>query len=243
MSRLELVTAEHRSVFPFYQRLMPFTYRHEELTDAGTYTHVTVGHQELGGVYSRGQDREAQKLASHWLPYVAVYDADAALAKAKSLGALPTSETFDFLDLGRLALIQDPTGAPLGLWQPKNVSRQVPSLWFELTTPHGERASAFYQAMFGWEVKQVDQGEFRYTLFSHEGEDVASMIVVPSRFKGVPSHWLTYFPVTKDVLGEVTDGGGRVFSPFKPGYSGWEQAICQDPAGAVFGLLLKPMAH
>jgi uncharacterized protein len=56
---------------------------------------------------------------SAWLPYVQVADIAAATAKAKSLGATVIRDTTEVPDAGTFSIIQDPTGATLGLWQPK----------------------------------------------------------------------------------------------------------------------------
>ena len=45
-----------------------------------------------------------------------------AAAKAKELGATVMMEPFDVLDAGRMAVIQDPTGAVFCVWQPRAAS-------------------------------------------------------------------------------------------------------------------------
>jgi predicted enzyme related to lactoylglutathione lyase len=54
---------------------------------------------------------------SHWLAYVLVPDLDAAARKAAKLGARVVRERQEVKDMGWFAVILDPTGAPLGLWQ------------------------------------------------------------------------------------------------------------------------------
>ncbi len=56
---------------------------------------------------------------SHWLAYVLVEDVAAATKKAKSLGAKVFKEATEVPGYGWLSVIADPTGAALGLWQPK----------------------------------------------------------------------------------------------------------------------------
>jgi predicted enzyme related to lactoylglutathione lyase len=50
---------------------------------------------------------------------VAVDDITAATAKAKSLGATIVRDVMEVMGQGSLSIIIDPTGATLGLWQPK----------------------------------------------------------------------------------------------------------------------------
>jgi predicted enzyme related to lactoylglutathione lyase len=56
---------------------------------------------------------------SAWLPYVLVGDIAAATAKAKSLGATIIKDVTEVMGAGALSIFVDPTGAVLGLWQPK----------------------------------------------------------------------------------------------------------------------------
>ena len=53
--------------------------------------------------------------APHWLPYVTVDDPDATLARAKKLGAKIPVEPTDIPNIGRFAVLQDPTGALLAV--------------------------------------------------------------------------------------------------------------------------------
>ena len=56
---------------------------------------------------------------SQWLPYVGVSNVRAATDKAKSLGASVVRDVTPVMDAGSLSIIADPTGAVLGLWEPK----------------------------------------------------------------------------------------------------------------------------
>jgi predicted enzyme related to lactoylglutathione lyase len=56
---------------------------------------------------------------SFWLSYVLVDDIAAATAKAKALGATIIRDQLEVPEAGTLTIFTDPTGATLGLWQPK----------------------------------------------------------------------------------------------------------------------------
>ena len=53
-----------------------------------------------------------------WMPYVKVADADATVARAKKLGATFRMEAETIPNVGRLAVLLDPQGAPLGILKP-----------------------------------------------------------------------------------------------------------------------------
>ena len=54
---------------------------------------------------------------SAWLPYVVVDDLKATTEKAVSLGATVLMDVTAIPGMGHYSIIQDPTGAAIGLWQ------------------------------------------------------------------------------------------------------------------------------
>ena len=67
-------------------------------------------------------------------------------------------------------------------------------LWNELLTDDQAVACRFYSELFGWQRHEVDAGPLgTYTLFQHDGEDVAGMMNGRSGLR-----WLT--PATMDRL-------------------------------------------
>ncbi len=83
--------------------------------DAGGYTIFRMGGEPISGagpVMMEGQP-------TAWTTYVSVSDADAAVAKAKEAGAMVFVEPMDVMDVGRMAVFADPTGAVIAVWQPK----------------------------------------------------------------------------------------------------------------------------
>jgi len=55
------------------------------------------------------------KIPSHWVPYIVVENIDASLAKATKLGAKTCLAVTSIGEIGRIAVIQDPQGATVGL--------------------------------------------------------------------------------------------------------------------------------
>lgn len=60
----------------------------------------------------------APGVPTHWLPYVVVANADESLAKAAALGAKTLLPVMAVPQVGRVAVIQDPQGAVIGLHEP-----------------------------------------------------------------------------------------------------------------------------
>jgi predicted enzyme related to lactoylglutathione lyase len=112
----ELATTNLPKAKAFYKKL--FAWKLADLpmpTPGGKYTAIEVGKGTGGGMMKQMMpDAE-----SAWMPYVLVGDIDAATKKAKKLGAKVMKEVTEVEGMGWLSIIVDPTGAMLGLWEPK----------------------------------------------------------------------------------------------------------------------------
>lgn len=183
-----------------------------------------------------------------WTTYVAVEDADATVAAAKGAGGTVLAEPMDVMDLGRMAIFADPTGAVVGVWQAGTfigaevVSEPNALLWNELNTRDPEAAKAFYGAAFDWSFEEREFETGTYTSIKVGGDSVGGMIDITGRAPDeVPAHWLVYFAV-EDVdatVAKATDSGGSVaLAPFDISGVG-RIGILKDPSGAVFAVI-KP---
>lgn len=113
--------------------------------------------------------------APAWSTYVAVDSADDAVERAVAAGGSVLMDPADVSDAGRVAVIADPDGATIGLWQAKAVIGahlvNEPGTWnfSELNTRDPEGAAAFYGAVFGWETVTVDIPEGVFSMFRMPG--------------------------------------------------------------------------
>ena len=70
--------------------------------------------------------------------------------RGRELGGTVHGGAFDVLTSGRMAVLEDPTGVMLGLWQPRahagadRVNDPGCLTWNELQSPDPESACAFY---------------------------------------------------------------------------------------------------
>jgi uncharacterized protein len=114
---VELNTLDPEKAKAFYSKL--FQWQLEDLPNdfvpTGTYTIIKVGEGTGGGIM-----KQVPGGPSGWLAYVYVDDIHAATQKAKSLGAQIMTDVTEVTGMGWLSFIRDPTGAVLGLWQPKS---------------------------------------------------------------------------------------------------------------------------
>ena len=88
--------------------------------------------------------------------YVTVADVDEAAKRAEALGAKVLAPPFEVMDAGRMAVLQDPTGAVFQVWQAtKHIGAKILNepgalCWSELTTRDTKAAESFYTKLFGW---------------------------------------------------------------------------------------------
>lgn len=112
---VELSTNDLPRAKEFYVKL--FDWKLAEMAmPGGSYTMIQVGEGTGGGMM---QCPEAG-MPSMWMAYVLVGDVGSATRLAKSLGATVCKDVTEVPNAGWFSIITDPTGAMLGLWQPKD---------------------------------------------------------------------------------------------------------------------------
>lgn len=181
-----------------------------------------------------------------WTAYVSVDDADAIAAAVKEAGGNVIAEPMDVMDLGKMAVFADPTGAVFGIWQPGTflgagvVNEPGAIAWNELGTRDTPAAKDFYGAVFGWVAADIDMGEMGdYTRWKLGEGSVGGMLDITGRLPDeIPAHWLTYFAVQDSdaAIETVKDKGGSVaFGPVDIPVGRF--AVVQDPHGAAFAVI------
>jgi len=58
----------------------------------------------------------------HWFTYMAVSDVDAAVEATVAAGGTSMGPAFDVPEVGRIGIVKDPSGAPMGLMTPAESS-------------------------------------------------------------------------------------------------------------------------
>jgi uncharacterized protein len=195
-----------------------------------------------------------------WNTYVRVDDVDEAIDKVNDAGGKVLKEPFDALDGGRIAIIADPAGAALGIWQPgAHQGAELvnePSAWAmsRLSTDDTEGAKRFYGAVLGWDSETFAVGDAEMTLWKVRGyvggrpEQPVSREVVatmgPAGENGeAPPHWGVDFWIADidAAVAKATELGGRVLSgPEDIPAVGMRRADVADPKGATISLTQPP---
>ena len=108
---------------------------------------------------------------STWSTYVASADADQTCAAAVASGGDVVMDAMDVLAAGRMAVLRDPAGAQVSVWQPgEHQGYEVHSepgtpIWSELMTRDLESARAFYYSVFGWTAHEQVFDGVPYTIW------------------------------------------------------------------------------
>ncbi len=242
---VELATTDGEAAKKFYAELFGWSFTDNPIGNGMVYTMLKLDGKEIGGVYHMPSEMTAQGIPTHWLSYVSVESADETADKAKSLGATLMKEPFDVMDVGRMSVIQDPTGAVFAIWQAGTRSGagiyNVPNsfCWNELGTKDTAKAGEFYTSLFGWGKNVQQMGPMTYTSFMNGDRPAGGMYEPPPEMGNVPPNWLVYFAVddTDAKLKQATELGAKIIAPAMDIPGTGRFAIIQDPQGAVFGII------
>ena len=182
-----------------------------------------------------------------WTTYLHTPDAAATVAAAERAGGSVVSAPMQVGEFGTLAILQDPTGAVVGLWQPGThpgaelVNEPGSWGWAHCNTPDPERAAAFYAEVFGIATEPMDVGGMAMLSLSVDGRPVAG---ISEPMGGAPgAWWSTDFVVDDcDAATEHARAAGAevLVEPFDFPFG--RNAIIKDPQGAAVGLFGFPAA-
>lgn len=242
---LELGTSDAEAAKNFYTELFGWSAFEVPDPSAGGYTLFQIDGKDVAGLYQLRDEQKAQGIPPHWLTYIATENANETSAKGKSLGGNVLMEPFDVMDLGRMSVLTDPTGATFAVWQAGahggcNVINQPNTFcWGELATTDTNRAGEFYTKLFGWKRKAGDLEGFEYTEFINADVPIGGMMTLPAEAGNIPPHWNPYIAVADcdATAGKVESLGGKILVPPSDIPHVGRFAVVQDPQGATFSII------
>jgi predicted enzyme related to lactoylglutathione lyase len=237
----DLSSPDQASAKAFYCAL--FGWQADDLPigdDGVVYSMMTLDGRTVCGISAQNENQRAAGMPPIWNSYVAVADVDAAADRAKQLGAELHAPPFDVMDAGRMAVVKDPQGAFVMLWQPNQnrgaelVNAPGAFCWNELYTPDMDASARFYGELFGWSVAPFENSPMPYLVVSNAGR--ANGGIAPIQ-EGMPPAWLAYFAVEEIEAGLARVGelgGGTIVGPIDINIA--KLGIVRDPQGGVFAL-------
>jgi predicted enzyme related to lactoylglutathione lyase len=241
----ELATSDQAAAKKFYGGLFGWTANDNPMGPGSFYTMFQLRGRNVGGAYTLMADQAEQGVPPHWATYVAVANVDAAIAQAKTLGATVLAGPMDVAEHGRMAVLRDPTGAVISLWQAKQhqgvgLWGEVGAFcWSELMTRDTAAATKFYTALFGWKTKAGGVPGFPYTHWQNDGADIGGMMSIMEQWGPMPPHWVNYVQVNNcdETAAKATSLGGKVCMPPTDIPGTGRFAMLQDPQGAMLSVI------
>jgi predicted enzyme related to lactoylglutathione lyase len=196
-----------------------------------------------------------------WTTHVWVENADDAAGKVRDAGGSVVAEPFDSPGGGRQAVVSDPSGAVLCVWEPgeRRGAQLVnePGAWSmsALSTSDPEACKRFYGEVFGWETETFGLGDAQMTMWKLPGyvggepqqpvarDVIATMLPSSGDGAGAQPHWSVDFWTwnVDDAVTKAAQLGGEVTSgPYDIPDVGMRQAVIADPQAASLSLTQPP---
>jgi hypothetical protein len=228
----ELATSDADGAKAFYGKVLGWDFEDVPIPDGSVYTMASRDGKQVGAMYQTADQ------PPHWNCYVTVASVDESAAKAGELGANVIAEPFDVMDVGRMAVIADPAGAVLCLWEAlTSIGAQLVNTpgaltWNDLLTNDAAGAEAFYGGLFGWTFAEIpDAGGYRI-IRNGERSNGGMMPRDDS-----PPAWMPYFghEDVDGLRGELEGLGARPLSDVIRMPQG-SILPAMDPQGAVFAI-------
>lgn len=204
-----------------------------------------------GGVLPLTDEMQQHGARPTWLGYIYVPDVDASVASIERGGGKALMPAFDIPNIGRVAMVADPQGAPFYIMKPAppandpnaksdvfSPSEQQRVGWNELSTSDPAAARSFYTGQFGWDdgefMDMGDMGEYRF--LDHGGTRIGALCGV---MPGGQSKWRYYFRVPSIAAAKsaAEQHGGTINMGPHQVPTGDFIIIGTDPQGAEFALV------
>jgi predicted enzyme related to lactoylglutathione lyase len=239
---VELGTTDQAAAKNFYGSLFGWTANDMPMGPDDQYTIFQLDGRDTAAAYTLRPDMSGGA-PPNWMPYISVSSADDGAARAAQMGGKVVGGPMDVFDAGRMAVVQDPTGATFALWQPKgNQGIGIAGVdgtlcWADLMTTDVALARQFYAVLFGWDISPGQNDPAGY-LHIKNGETFIGGMPPVGPQTGVPPHWLLYF-LASDCDGMVAKakslGANIYYGPTTmEGVGRW--AVVADPQGAAFAI-------
>jgi predicted enzyme related to lactoylglutathione lyase len=247
---LELATSDQNAAKGFYQSLFGWTANDFPMGPAEFYTMFQLEGRDCAAGYTLKEEMRSQGIPPHWDLYMAVESADDTAAKVTEAGGKVIAPPIDVMDFGRMAVLQDPTGAVFCIWQakqhPGTSITSVPGTlcWADLMSPDPAAAAKFYHEVFGWAIAPGENDPSGYLHIKNGTEFIGGIPPAEHRPPNVPPHWMLYIFVTDCAASseKAKELGGNVLLAPMDIMNVGSMSIVADPQGAAFALF-TPTPH
>lgn len=239
---IDLATSDVDRARDFYGQLLGWTAGPGSDEFGGYFMFTKDGVPVAGGMPAP----PGSQTADYWGVYLAVDDAARTVQTAAAHGGTSPHGLMPVADLGTMALIDDPGGATIGIWQADTfggfgvLAEAGAPAWFELRTRGYDTAVDFYRDVFDWDIHVMsDTPQFRYSTLGTGNTARAGIMADAGMLPdGVGGRWSVYFAVADADSAQalVGDLGGAVVHPAEDTPFGRLVSVT-DPTGAELKLV------
>ena len=114
----ELMTRDPEAAKKYYADTCGWEFDEMPNVDGGIYLIGMAHGKPTAGILDMTGVPHLDGIPPHWFTYFAVDDVDGAVASSKAMGGSIRRDLFDIPGVGRIAIVEDPTGAVMGLMTP-----------------------------------------------------------------------------------------------------------------------------
>jgi uncharacterized protein len=242
---VDLVTPDLEGAKTFYSGMFGWTYR-DVHSGEKDFVLVLLNGRPIGGIVQRTEPKRNSRQPA-WLTFIAVRDVGEAERAAVAKGGKVLSPVREYPQRGRQEILADPQGAVFAVLQsssgdPADILAEPGDwIWSSLITSDANAGSAFYQALFDYDVFDLtaDDDDRQHLLLASDGYARATANALPANPGKRRPHWLNYVRVVsaRDSAAKAVALGGRVLVEPHTDRHGGMVAVVADPSGAPFGLL------
>jgi uncharacterized protein len=246
-SWVELSSPDPDAAAKFYGGLMGWGTTEAGGEESGGYRMFQLKDKNIAGLMGHMNEGPPTQ-PTVWMTYVSVADAEETASKVKAAGGSVMVEPMDVMDIGRMAVFVDPTGAVFGVWQPKSftgadlVNEPGSLCWNEVLTRDADAGKAFYSAVFGWQGRPpaFEGAPETYTVWELDGKQLGGMMQMTDEYfpAEIPPHWGVVFAVADcdAVVAKASELGATVTNgPMDMPIGRFAGLI--DPQGAAFTVM------
>jgi len=243
---IELTTSDQNAAKKFYGALFGWAPDDLPIGPDDFYTIFRLEGQSAAAGYTLRPEHKEKGIPPHWMIYIAVESAERAVERASKAGGKVIEPAFDVMEAGRMAVLQDPTGAYFCVWQAKKNSgigiAEVDGTlcWADLNTPDAARAARFYSDVFRWKITADtdDSPPSGYMHIQNGEEYIGGIPPVRPNNPRTPANWLAYFQVSNcdATAAKAKQLGARFYLEPMTMENVGRFAIIADPQGAVFAI-------
>ena len=243
---VDLMTSDRRAAVEFYGSLFGWEAALESQHLPAVLDIELNGHLITGFLENDHQP----KFPDVWTTYLNVADIHAATFAVKMHGGTIYLEPTIVEGQGIVAVVGDPTGVGVGLWQavhPKltvATGRPGTRIWNELHTTAFDKVTRFYRDALGWKLSSYAGGNgFRYQSYLQGSNARAGIYDISMQQDPVPG-WRTYFAVanTDESQALAEELGATVKRPAQDSPFG-RMAVLEDLTGAEFSIIQTQPSH